>query len=255
MLLAALARADDPPVEPVPEDKQRLADRIVAELMENWMPRLSDDDAARRAEAQRELRKRIEDIVAGGRSPVVVSEGSTVRIVLGGRTSETMSGSFEKDGNRGTYSLQSEGGGRYRLKATVRNTDGSPSEEFRDEGTLKELRARHAFLRDSAVFMLPDFFDPISPDTTESPLFGVVVHPPTDELRHHLALPEGAGLVVERVMPDSRAEEMGLKQYDVLLRIDGNLIDTPAQVKRLLARKGVLEIVRRAKVQTIDLSK
>ncbi|MDH3592101.1 MAG: PDZ domain-containing protein, partial [Planctomycetota bacterium] len=89
--------------------------------------------------------------------------------------------------------------------------------------------------------------------STTPPVFGVRVQPPTPELRHHLALPEGAGLVVHEVLPNTRAAKLGIKKHDILLRLDGELIDTRSQVKRLNEKRGVLEIIRRAKPKKIEL--
>jgi len=41
---------------------------------------------------------------------------------------------------------------------------------------------------------------------------------------------------------------------DVLFRLDGELIDSPLQLRKLHENKGVLEIIRRAEPKTIDLS-
>ena len=41
---------------------------------------------------------------------------------------------------------------------------------------------------------------------------------------------------------------------DILLRIDGELIDSPLQLKKLHEKKGVFEIIRRAETKRIDLS-
>jgi hypothetical protein len=51
---------------------------------------------------------------------------------------------------------------------------------------------------------------------------GVLCRPVDDLLRAHVELPEGAGLVIEEVIPDSPAQKAGLKKHDILIEADGN---------------------------------
>lgn len=53
-------------------------------------------------------------------------------------------------------------------------------------------------------------------------------------LRRQLALKRGAGLVVERVTPDSRAALAGFAEHDVLVKLDDQLLLLPAQLDALL---------------------
>ncbi|HSU69384.1 MAG TPA: PDZ domain-containing protein [Tepidisphaeraceae bacterium] len=53
---------------------------------------------------------------------------------------------------------------------------------------------------------------------------GVSVTPATPAMAHQLKLPEGTGLVVEFTEPRSPAAEAGLKPYDLLLKIDDQLL-------------------------------
>lgn len=41
---------------------------------------------------------------------------------------------------------------------------------------------------------------------------------------------------------------------DILLRLDGELIDSPIQLKKLHEKTGVLEIIRRSETKKIDLA-
>jgi hypothetical protein len=50
---------------------------------------------------------------------------------------------------------------------------------------------------------------------------GLACNPPSNPLRAQLGLPEGEGLVVEEVLPDSPAAKAGIKQYDVVVKVDG----------------------------------
>ncbi len=65
----------------------------------------------------------------------------------------------------------------------------------------------------------------------------------------------GCKTTMTSVVKGSRAEQLGLKEHDVLLRIDGELVDSPDQLGKLEKNEGVLEYVRRAKIRQLDLSK
>lgn len=53
-------------------------------------------------------------------------------------------------------------------------------------------------------------------------------------LRQQLALTRGAGLVVEEIAPGSRADKAGLRQHDVLVMLDDQLLVLPDQLTALL---------------------
>ncbi|HEY6563050.1 MAG TPA: PDZ domain-containing protein, partial [Pirellulaceae bacterium] len=74
---------------------------------------------------------------------------------------------------------------------------------------------------------------------------GVVCVPVDDALRSHLDIPEGAGLAVQMVVPDSPADEAGLEEHDILLEVNGDA----------LGEQGMLmEAIRRAKDKSIELT-
>lgn len=55
------------------------------------------------------------------------------------------------------------------------------------------------------------------PEMKPTAYIGVFTRPLSDEVRAQTGLPEGFGLIVEEVMPDSPAHTAGLKQHDVLV--------------------------------------
>jgi PDZ domain len=63
---------------------------------------------------------------------------------------------------------------------------------------------------------------------------GVAVSNPDAELRSQLDLPDGIGLVVQQVLPNTLAASSGLKQYDVLQKIDDQLVVNTDQVGVLI---------------------
>jgi hypothetical protein len=63
---------------------------------------------------------------------------------------------------------------------------------------------------------------------------GVAVSPATPVVAHQLKLPEGVGLIVDEVMPESPAAKAGLKQYDVLHKLDDQLLVNAEQLETLV---------------------
>ena len=60
--------------------------------------------------------------------------------------------------------------------------------------------------------------------TEKGAWIGLSLSPAAPALRHQLKLAEGTGLVVDFVQPKSPADEAGIKQYDVLLRLDEQIL-------------------------------
>lgn len=242
----------DKQVEQEIRKKRDKADRI-RKLVETFV---DGKDAKKLEELERRLREMLKDDSLWFEfQPVQAQE---MRLLFSDHPqggNEAIAGSF--DGT--SYSLKSLGGGKYKLTATQKVRDGE-SRPITDEGTLKELRKKYPFLKSmgAAVWTFDEPFElgPLVSLTDRSgPRLGMLVRPPSESLSYHLELPTGAGLVVDSVTRGSRAEKLGLKKHDVLLRIDGELIDSPEQLKKLHKNKGKLEYVRRGKPRTLDLSK
>jgi hypothetical protein len=74
--------------------------------------------------------------------------------------------------------------------------------------------------------------------------FGLRLERTSAVLRQQLALKRGAGLVVAEVLPQSRASRAGFAQYDVLVKLDDQLLLLPEQFAALVEsaeRDGPLE--------------
>ncbi len=65
-------------------------------------------------------------------------------------------------------------------------------------------------------------FEPIRPSDY---WIGLNCLPAQDALRAQLELPEGTGLVVELVVPDSPAAEAGIERFDVIVKADGKPLE------------------------------
>jgi hypothetical protein len=88
-------------------------------------------------------------------------------------------------------------------------------------------------------------------------MLGIAVNNPDAELRSQLGLPEGVGLVVEQVMANSLAAKSGVKQYDVLQKINDQLVINPEQVGVLLkmqkpGEKFTMTVIRQGKTQELS---
>lgn len=66
---------------------------------------------------------------------------------------------------------------------------------------------------------------------------GVATMEVSPELASQLKLSPGMGLVVNMVLPDSPAERAGVKQYDVITRLDDQMLTNPEQLRVLVRMK------------------
>jgi hypothetical protein len=91
---------------------------------------------------------------------------------------------------------------------------------------------------------------------TSAPL-GIVTVPVNEALASQLGLDPGKGILVEKVLPESRAEQAGLQKHDILMKVNGEQITSPDQLRktlRALKDKGFeLAIVRKGKADTIEV--
>jgi hypothetical protein len=66
---------------------------------------------------------------------------------------------------------------------------------------------------------------------------GVAVGPVPDAVRRHVELPAHVGLLVETVEPSSPAEAAGIEMYDILEKLDDQLLVNPEQFSVLVRRQ------------------
>jgi membrane-associated protease RseP (regulator of RpoE activity) len=87
---------------------------------------------------------------------------------------------------------------------------------------------------------------------------GVEVAAVGPALRSQLELPDGVGVVVTSITPDSEAAKAGLQQHDIVLRIDDTAIASPAQFNQLLSgepgKKLKLTVSRKGKPLSIEIT-
>ena len=85
--------------------------------------------------------------------------------------------------------------------------------------------------------------------------FGVV----TPELAQRLGLETPKGAVVEEVIPNAPAAKAGLKEGDLILTVNGKVLEAPVNLRRMVATYGVgrkmaLGILRDGKRQTVEVT-
>ena len=85
---------------------------------------------------------------------------------------------------------------------------------------------------------------------------GVQVAELGDESRRILGVPEGAGLIIDSVVEDTPAQAAGLKQYDVLVTINGQSIGTRERLGEVIRSAGAgkrvgIQILRKGREMEI----
>ncbi len=97
----------------------------------------------------------------------------------------------------------------------------------------------------------------MGPVQPEPPAFwiGVSVSPLEPALRSQLKLPQNRGLLATDVVKDSPAAKADVKVHDILLSLDGKLLDSQEKLVELVQSNGEksvpLELIREGKTQTI----
>ena len=89
------------------------------------------------------------------------------------------------------------------------------------------------------------------------PSLGIATAPLPPAVRAQVDLPDGVGLLVETVSQDGPAGEAGLRQFDLLVKFDDQLVCSPQQLDTLVRMAGVgatasLTIRRGGKEQVLE---
>ena len=95
--------------------------------------------------------------------------------------------------------------------------------------------------------------------TEKGSYIGIATSPLPQVVREQLKLSSGSGLVVDRVEPESPAETAGIKAYDVLQKLDDQVLINPHQFGVLVRQlkpdvETKLAIIRQTQPQTIAIS-
>jgi hypothetical protein len=92
----------------------------------------------------------------------------------------------------------------------------------------------------------------------KGPFMGVAASPAPAALRDQLKLPAGVGLVVDHLEPESPAATAGVKQYDVLHKLDDQLLVDPHQLSVLVrihkpGDEVALTLIRQGESQVVQV--
>jgi hypothetical protein len=109
--------------------------------------------------------------------------------------------------------------------------DRAPGAEGRRGPVPAEGARRGGQVRGESVFRSP--MQPQPPQRLR-PYLGVVTSPAPAAVAAQAGLPEGFGLVVDEVLPESPAKTGGVERYDVLTRFDDQKLVDPAQLAALV---------------------
>jgi len=251
--------AQDPPQEAENQEAQAKAQKH-AEIM-RWCMQLRHADEAEREQAKGKLVELLGNaevveviarfVPAGGRVFVGGPGGHVGMLVHIDSTgpSEMIRGSWEGKGETVNYTLEKGAGTRYELR--IERKRDKQVERSTDSGTLAQLRKRHAFLKGALSMTLPRLavsvdnrLIPRAGTPLRSKTLGAIVERPSADLAHHFFLPKGVGFILRHVEKGSRAELLGLRPFDVLVKVEGRWVE---EVDQLAAKQGVLEYLRRAR--------
>ena len=146
-----------------------------------------------------------------------------------------------------------------------------PMPDFKrlDEGTKKLLEEKKRQYDEFYKEMLKRFGDPdekappAPPPPAPAPApapggreFGVKIDSVGETLRDQLSLKEGEGVLVGEVKPGSVAEKSGVKQHDIILKLDGHAVGDKWEFRKDLLKalekpEFELEILRGGKKETL----
>jgi hypothetical protein len=103
-------------------------------------------------------------------------------------------------------------------------------------GQLRGEKARLTSLRIQVEHGLRLNLFPPAPVLPAEQRVGISVSVPSSTLRDQIGLTKNEGLVIDRITPESHAAKIGLKQHDILVKIDGKAATSDvAGLRKMLA--------------------
>jgi len=143
------------------------------------------------------------------------------------------------DGDRGPGQRRVEGQPSDAPRAEGRRPDGDRREGQRPEGDRRGGQRFEGQVEDPGRDRRQiELFATTQRPQKPTAYLGVVTAPVAPELAAQLGLPEGFGLVVEEVIPDSPAARAGVQRFDVLKLLNDQQLIDPNQLAALVRRAG-----------------
>jgi len=94
--------------------------------------------------------------------------------------------------------------------------------------------------------------------SSDKPLLGVQLVDATPELREHLGSNEDEGVLISKILPDTPAEDAGIRVGDLIVAIDGEAIEDIGDIRHALQRKygedSEIEVIRDGSPMSIDVA-
>lgn len=130
-----------------------------------------------------------------------------------------------------------------------------------DSNTAREEEIRHVVIeaRERARQWADSIRESVSGEEKKSTYIGVVVEPVPSVLRDYVDLPQGVGLLLPRIAEDGPADKAGLKDNDILVKFDGQLVINYSQFSTLVNMKApgdtvTVTILRKGEEMEFDVT-
>ncbi len=144
--------------------------------------------------------------------------------------------------------------------ALILVTTGSPSQAA-DEQTAKKEEIRQIVVeaRENAKEWAERIREYAGSEEKKTTYIGVVIESVPPVLRDYVDLPEGVGLLLPRIAKDGPADKAGLKDNDILVKFDGQLVINYSQFSTLVNMKApgdtvTVTILRKGEEMDFDVT-
>lgn len=92
-----------------------------------------------------------------------------------------------------------------------------------------------------------------------STYMGIIIEPVPGVLRDYVDLPKGVGLLLPKIAKDGPAEKAGLKDNDIIVSFDGQLVINASQLSTLIEMKGPgavvpVKVLRKGEELTLEVT-
>jgi len=123
---------------------------------------------------------------------------------------------------------------------------------------MKIAQSSLVYIKITFLFSSMGLFSQTQPKVKKVTFLGVSASTLPKGMSEQLNLPRGIHLSVDRVSPDSPAEQAGLTLYDILLELDDQILVNSDQLKALVRMKSPddrvqLKILRKGKPMTLEV--
>jgi membrane-associated protease RseP (regulator of RpoE activity) len=142
----------------------------------------------------------------------------------------------------------------------VRAEDDTKPTDDPFQAAIKRMERMLDQMEKRGALAFPDGFGPMARlrSAPGDGRLGVEVAKPSPALADQLDLPEGEGLVVRAVKPDSAAAKAGVKEHDILLELNGQPVpDEASKFAKLVAKAEAKKpmkavVMRKGRKQTLE---